>query len=354
MNPRYRHCLFASLLISISLAALASSAPPPTRELSTIDFGLRPLAFPSAIYAEPLQRDRILREELAKRGWNLKQHAFLAGSDVLIQLRSGLLKAAIVGDVPTVQALAGGEFIAVAITKHGFATVITRKIGTLAALRGKKIGNVAGTSAHYVLHEALASAGLSERDIELVEMPMSEMLPALASGKIDACAVWEPFATLARRNYPQFGFAYRGLSNDYLLIKRSLAERDPEFVHHLVAAVLRAHFWLKKQPANLEHAATSSLNAARTLAGGTLPLSRAELIHIARQDALQVSGLPRLPQREDIPAARLVKRLDFLKKTGKLDESVTWQDISGRFAPQPLETVIHNAQRYRIREYDYD
>ena len=354
MNRRTRHSLFASLLISISLAAAASSTPPTAREYSTIDFGIRPLAFPSAIYAEPVQRDRILREELAKRGWNLKQHTFLAGSDLHAQLRSGLLEAAIVGDVPTVQALAGGEFIAVAITKHGFATVITRKVGTLTALRGKKIGNVAGTSAHYVLHEALASAGLGEQDVELVEMPMSEMLPALVSGKIDACAIWEPFATLARRNYPQFGFAYRGLSNDYLLIKRSLAEREPELVRHLVAAVLRAHLWLKKHPANLEKAATNSLDAARPLAGGTFPLSRAELIRIARQDALQVSGLPRLPQSEDIPAARLAKRLDFLKKTGKQDEPVSWQSISGSFAPQALETVMRDTQRYRIREHDYD
>ena len=66
-------------------------------------------------------------------------------------------------------------------------------ISTLADLRGKRVSVPRDTSAHYALVRMLASAGLSESDVTIVDVvTRNQMAAAVLDGRADAISMWEP------------------------------------------------------------------------------------------------------------------------------------------------------------------
>lgn len=59
-------------------------------------------------------------------------------------------------------------------------------------LKGKKIGVEVGFVSHLLLLNALEKAGMSEADVELVNVPTNETPQVLASGEVDAIVAWQP------------------------------------------------------------------------------------------------------------------------------------------------------------------
>jgi len=70
-------------------------------------------------------------------------------------------------------------------------------ITTLTDLRGKRITVPRDTSAHYFLVRTLASAGLAESDVTLVDLPRDQMAVGVVRGEAAAIAMWEPEAQKA-------------------------------------------------------------------------------------------------------------------------------------------------------------
>jgi sulfonate transport system substrate-binding protein len=70
-------------------------------------------------------------------------------------------------------------------------------IATLSDLRGTRITVPRDTSAHYFLVRALASVGLSESDVTLVDLPRDRMAAGVVTGDADAISMWEPEAQKA-------------------------------------------------------------------------------------------------------------------------------------------------------------
>lgn len=65
-------------------------------------------------------------------------------------------------------------------------------------LAGKKVAVTGGTSSEIVLDLALAKAGMSREDLELVEMDANGAVTAMISGNVDACASWSPSTNIIR------------------------------------------------------------------------------------------------------------------------------------------------------------
>jgi NitT/TauT family transport system substrate-binding protein len=65
-------------------------------------------------------------------------------------------------------------------------------VKTIADLKGKTIGTSLGTSSEIILNLALASVGLTQNDVKIVQMDPSAAVTAMVTGKIDACAIWSP------------------------------------------------------------------------------------------------------------------------------------------------------------------
>lgn len=65
-------------------------------------------------------------------------------------------------------------------------------LADVAALKGKKIGVELGFVGHLLVLKALESVGLTEADVELVNIPTNDTPQALAAGGVDAIAAWQP------------------------------------------------------------------------------------------------------------------------------------------------------------------
>lgn len=59
-------------------------------------------------------------------------------------------------------------------------------------LAGKKVAYSSGTSSEDILKNALAKANMTMDDIEAVEMEAANIVTAMLSGGVDACATWSP------------------------------------------------------------------------------------------------------------------------------------------------------------------
>lgn len=118
----------------------------------------------------------------------------------------------------------------------------------LASLKGKTVAyNAAGTG-DYLLRLALAKAGLSESDIQAVNLAPADAATAFASGKIDAWATWGSFLASAATSDGASVVADGGdlgSENDTVyVVSKSFADAHPQQLKAvydaLVAAVSKA------------------------------------------------------------------------------------------------------------------
>lgn len=68
-------------------------------------------------------------------------------------------------------------------------------VTTLEDLKGKQIAYSSGTSSEDILKKGLEKAGLTMDDITPVDMEATNLVTAMLSGSVDACAAWVPNTT---------------------------------------------------------------------------------------------------------------------------------------------------------------
>lgn len=132
-------------------------------------------------------------------------------------------------------------------------------IKSVAALKGKKVGVELGFVSHLLLINALKSAGLTDRDVELVNVPTDQTPQLLRAGDVSAVVAWQPNSGQALKEVPGSKAIYTsadvpGLIYDLLCVSpKSLKERHDDW--RKVAKVwFRIADYLKK-PENLDEAA---------------------------------------------------------------------------------------------------
>ena len=98
-------------------------------------------------------------------------------------------------------------------------------------LKGKKIGVEIGFVGHLLLLNALKDNGLSEADVDLVNVPTNETPQVLASGDVDAIVAWQPNSGMALNMVPGSKAVYTsadepGLIYDVLAVSPSSLEAN--------------------------------------------------------------------------------------------------------------------------------
>jgi len=108
-------------------------------------------------------------------------------------------------------------------------------VESLKDLKGKKVGVEIGFVDHLLLLNGLKKAGMSESDLELVNVPTNETPQVLASGDVAAIAAWQPNSGIALKLVPGAKPIYTsadepGLIYDVLAVSpESLAARRAEW-----------------------------------------------------------------------------------------------------------------------------
>ena len=95
-------------------------------------------------------------------------------------------------------------------------------ISSVAELAGKKVGVEIGFVGHLLLLKALEKNGLSEDDVELINVPTNETPLVLASGEVDAIVAWQPNSSQSLQMVPGSAAIYTS-ANDPGLIYDTLA-----------------------------------------------------------------------------------------------------------------------------------
>ncbi len=133
------------------------------------------------------------------------------------------------------------------------------KIKNVAALKGKKIGVEVGFLSHLLLINALKSAGLTDKDVELVNVPTDQTPQTLKAGEVSAIVAWQPNSGQALKEVPGSKAVFTsanvpGLIYDLLYVSpKSLKERRADWLK-VVKVWFRIADYLKK-PENLDEAA---------------------------------------------------------------------------------------------------
>jgi sulfonate transport system substrate-binding protein len=149
------------------------------------------------------QTHQYFEKAFEKEGVKVVWNEFASGPPHFEALASGRLDFGSVGGTPVIAGQSGNvEFKAIGVVsdgEKGNSIVIPKgsSIKELKDLKGKKIGVAKGSSAYNFLYMALDRAGLTDKDIEVIQLQPDEARPALDNGSIDAWSVWEPYVTTA-------------------------------------------------------------------------------------------------------------------------------------------------------------
>ncbi|HEY1623773.1 MAG TPA: ABC transporter substrate-binding protein [Streptosporangiaceae bacterium] len=124
---------------------------------------------------------------------------FTSGPPMLQAMASGSVDIGGVGDAPPVFAASGGEQVEIVGARQTNgdqdAVVVPKNspITSISQLKGKKIAYGSGSSGNYNVLTVLTKAGLTTKDVTLVNLQPAEALAAFTSGQVDAWDIWPPY-----------------------------------------------------------------------------------------------------------------------------------------------------------------
>jgi NitT/TauT family transport system substrate-binding protein len=188
--PRLWGLLAMATIAVVAFAAPLRAAPPLKPYKVAYNAWIGSIAFFVA------QEKGFFRDE----GLEVQGKSFSAPGDGLKPLLGGELDAALstADSVLTVLDKAPGQLKVVYLTdtSAGADAILAKKdITSIQAMKGKRVAATLGQCNQLLLDKALERAGLTEKDIQLVNMNPDDAGAAFAAGQIDVAVTWEPWIT---------------------------------------------------------------------------------------------------------------------------------------------------------------
>jgi len=313
-----------------------------------VNIGLRPLYLPANWVFEAVKRDTALTRALSDLALEARFFPFVRGNDVNHFLRNGHLDAGIGGDMPALTIAATYDVIIPTMVQHGFSSIVANRPMLIKELNGKRIGVPYRSNAHFAVLEALASEGLTEKDVDFVAMETIDMPAALQDGRIDAFSSWEPTPAIALDENPEAVVIHRSLSSGYLYFSRSFANKHPEAVRHIVAAQVRAIRWLQLQPGNLSLACEWARQSARAVADSLPECLKDIKTALASADILKTRLPLFIPLNNLSRNGPLHREFIFLKTARKIPRTAIWEVVAANFDRDILSEVLSDPRKHRL------
>ncbi|NTV48067.1 MAG: ABC transporter substrate-binding protein [Geobacteraceae bacterium] len=354
MNIRLIQCCFL-ILVSIMSAAVPAAATSVSEKKVELRIAYQPLASPAGAIMEAVKRDRLFLQAMARKGIELRFVPTLKGGDAVTAFRKGELDATTVGDMPLLELAFETPVTVIGQLKRNFASIVAPRGTTAPGLKGKRIGYAFATTGHYALLKTLQNGGLTERDVTLVPLDVSEMPDALLKGSVDAFAAWEPtpsqFLALHSDRYSTTG---RQSSTAFMVVSKAYVGKNPESVQLLATSLARAMSWFEKDANNLRQAVSWNQTTIQKLTGKPSILSTEDLIRQITSDLQTISYSAKLSIFKDQEKNLLADELEFLKNIGKLPKSVQWINIRTSFDNRIMEKIYRKRSASLINKFDYE
>ncbi|MCX6018493.1 MAG: aliphatic sulfonate ABC transporter substrate-binding protein [Chloroflexi bacterium] len=244
-----RRALLAGAAFGIVLAACggaAATSKPAEVRLDYATYNLSSLV---------LHKNGWLEEELGKDGvkvtWN-----FSAGSNKANELvNSGSSDFGSTAGAAALLARTNGvpQKTVYIFSKPEWTALVVRGDSTIASvtdLKGKKIAVTRGTDPFFFLLRSLKEAGLSQSDVEIVNLQHADGRAALIRGDVDAWSGLDPHMASAQLTdgakllYRNINFNTFGVLN----VREDFAQKYPEYVKKVIIAYERARKWILENP----------------------------------------------------------------------------------------------------------
>ncbi|EFL30023.1 extracellular solute-binding protein, family 3 [Streptomyces viridochromogenes DSM 40736] len=188
--------------------------------------------------------------------YKVRWSQFQGGEQQLQAVRAGALDLASSSEIPPVFAAADGapNFKVVAVQRGATLNqeVVTRKgskVTGIAELKGKRVGYVQNTTAHYFLYALLKQAGLKWSDIDAKPLLPNDGLAALNGGSIDALASYgTSIITAHQQGARTIGSGKDILSGNFLWSARDNVLQSPArraAAADLIARITKAYAYVR-------------------------------------------------------------------------------------------------------------
>ncbi|MEE4697860.1 ABC transporter substrate-binding protein [Pseudomonas alliivorans] len=170
-----------------------------------------------------------------ERPYKVQFSEFPGGNLIVEAIASGSIDLGSMSEIPpifSIQSHRQPRLIAVMegdVNNQVFLIPEASRIESVAELRGKRVGYVKATTAHYFLIKALKEQGLSMDDVNAIALTPQDGFTAFQSGQLDAWVTYGTFIQLAkfRSGARVLKTALGYLSGNYLLAARPAALADP-------------------------------------------------------------------------------------------------------------------------------
>ena len=264
-----------------------------------------------------------LEEDLAADGVNVTWTLSAGSNKANEYLRSDAVDFGSTAGAAALLARANGSAIQTVYiySKPEWTALVVAKdsnVTTIEELKGKKIAATRGTDPYFFLLRALEQAGMTGKDVNIVNLQHADGKTALEHGDVDAWAGLDPYMAQTEIEAGS-KLIYRNIdfnSYGFLNAREQFIGKYPGYVPRVLAAYEKARLWI------LQH----QDDAARVIAdaaGLSLEIARRELIERTKLDIDVVPGAAQTAVLENIipiftaenqlqPGADAQKALDTL------------------------------------------
>jgi sulfonate transport system substrate-binding protein len=251
MNPQFtRRASLAAMgaLLTTGARALAAEPLPPVIRIGGVGYGYGKQFGQNAIAVA--QANRLIENEL--KGAQVEFHYYdHTGPAINEALAAGQLDFAAYGELPQIIGKANGLATRV-IANGGVSTVYVAvrqgvKANSIADLKGLRVTLQRGTILHQALDRLLEEAGLSEKDIQLYDLPTADQLAALSNGEADASVGVASILTLRDQGIVRVIYSTAGKTTpdgiNAFSVTSDFASKYPTATAGVVRAFVKAAYW---------------------------------------------------------------------------------------------------------------
>ena len=257
MKTPLRHLITAfGLAFSLNIQAAEPATPSSIRiAVPDLSAGSKPSA---GGVVDVLRNQQLLEREFAKDGIRIDWHFFKGAGPVVNEaLANGQADFAYLGDLAAIVGKANGldtRVLAAGVrgVKSYLGVVPGSGIKSLHDLKGKRVAVFRGTANQLSFASALASQGLTERDLKVINLDFNAANAALAARQIDATWGLSSLLSLRERGLVEIPVSSRDLlgaggTQSVLLGTGDFIRKYPQLVQRLVNAQEQASTWLRNE-----------------------------------------------------------------------------------------------------------
>lgn len=330
----------ACLAMFCAFVGLINTAKAETNE---IRIGWQPAAFFEFFYA---QQEKLFE----KAGLKPTFVKFTTGPPMLAAMKAGDIDVTFGGMPPFIAGVSEGMDISVfCFLEVGNTSLImqsSEEITSANQLVGKKIGTIFGTSAHWTLMKYLNAERIPLKDVSIVNMGISSLMPAFTNKDVDGISIYEPwgFKLMSVGGKP-FGPFVGASGYEQAAIywgRREWMANNPQTMKMFLAALDESARAINTKPEAGAEALARYAGMDPADALKVLTLHKHVFVKDMRE-ALEGAPLALKPKAGEKYSGlvRLIKEMaDFLYHNGNITHELGYDEITKATAPEYMEAYI--------------